>query len=1045
MARSTPVIEKDTLVIHEGAQTRKIAVGSAAWFEWVERENSTLFAFHMPEGNYTARKEGSGSGRGGWYWKAYRKHRGKLYRAYIGKSKDLTLAQLRDTAQILSARIASEKVSETAHLTEHKKGLHPATAPLLETRLRPPHLPAQLIERPHLLALLDSGQRQKLTLLHAPAGFGKTTLVNCWLARRRVETPTFVAWLSLEVGDNDPLRFWSMLIAACQLSDKQIGQTARAQLDQSARPPFAPASLQTALTFLLNDLSRLIQEGVIILEDYHLIEHTQIHETLTFFIDHLPTSLRIIILTRNLSPLPLVRWRARGDLLELQTSHLRFSLEETTLFLQRFNPQIPVAESLRALYTQLEGWAAGLRLLALSLQNQMMPHTIEDVLKQLSRVSTSRSAYHSIQEFFLSEVLAAQSEPFQLFLLQTSLLTRLNGALCDALTGRHDSTQWLETAARSGFFLEALDDTGEWYRYHALFAEAMRTEAAHRLGIASLRELSSLASSWYEDHAMLTEAIESSLFAQDFERAGLLIETLNEHAYFNEYHTMRRWLEQMPQMLMVAHPALCFLLAQARIFTEKRPEGVWRIESAEDLLQLAEKGWREQENMLQIGILYAFRATFTIIHGLVPPAVSYAREALHLLPTNTEQAYQQRPAEWIEWHCGCFITLGMEAMQAGVFADAQRHLLAGYTLSLHIKDRVFTRVITRMLGDISLEMGALHQANSYYQQTLTEPPWLDKTGEEIFRAQLACGLIRLAYEWNELERAEQLVREAVHHYQGIFPAGEEAAHTQLELFRLLLLRARGKEAEAQAALPALIVHLQASTHTRQLVTEVHLWQARAQIRDGALPAAEHTLNILRSSEKEHTPLQQQSMHLLIARLHLAQGKAAIALPQLRRLLSQAQESQHVLRVLEIQMLIVLAYASLKQRVESIQQFALVLAQARDEGFLRLFLDEGEPLIALLRDLLPTLTEKPLRAYVQSILHAFTHPFSPQDSPLLESLSPQEQRVLTLLVAGRSNAEIAKELIVSVNTIKGHIKNLYRKLDVHNRVEAGAVARRLELI
>src|SRR5260221_282503 len=254
MARSTPTIDKNTLIAHEGERALEIAVGSAAWFEWVGRESSTLFAFHVPEGGYTARKEGSGSRRGGWYWKAYRKHQGRLYRAYMGKAEDLTLMRLKEIEQARSA-----------------------------------------------------------------------------------------------------------LIAAGQLSDERIGQTALAQISQSARLPFAQSPLRTALAFLLNDLSRFVQEGVVVLEDYHLIEHAQIHEMLAFFIEHLPASLRVIILTRSLPPLPLVRWRARGDLLELQTTQLRFSLEEMALFLQQILPQAPAKEPLHAFNPQLQSWASGLR------------------------------------------------------------------------------------------------------------------------------------------------------------------------------------------------------------------------------------------------------------------------------------------------------------------------------------------------------------------------------------------------------------------------------------------------------------------------------------------------------------------------------------------------------------------------------------------------------------------------------------------------------------------------------------------------------------
>jgi LuxR family transcriptional regulator, maltose regulon positive regulatory protein len=1068
MARSTPVIEKNTLVVRGGE--REIVVGSTAWFEWLGRESSTLFAFHHPHGGYTARRERSGSGRGGQYWKAYRKHQGQLYHVYMGKAEDLTLVRLGEVAQALAERIADqagvsanrtegEARSETlgnhseretmGHSREKKSG-HEVMTPLLETRLRPPRLPARLVERAGLLDLLDGGRQQKLALLHAPAGFGKTTLVSRWLARLQERAPLFVAWLSLEDGDNDPLRFWSALITSCQLADERVGQAALAQLAQGARIPFAQSPLHTALALLLNDLGRSVRDGVVVLEDYHLIAHPQIHETLAFFIEHLPASLNVLLLTRALPPLPLVRWRARGELLEIQASQLRFSLDETALFLQQLLPQAPGEEPLNALYTRLEGWPAGLRLLALSLHNQADPRSIESALQQLSAHPAAERAHRPIQEFFLSEVLAAQPEPLQLFLLQTSLLSRLSGSLCDALTGRQDGTDFLATVAGSGFFLEPLDSAGEWYRYHALFAEAMRAEAARRLGADAMRELSAQASRWYADHAMLADAIEAALFARDFERAGQLIEQLNEHAYFNEHHTMRRWLEQLPRDLLVAHPLLCFLLAQARIFTEKQPSGVWRLEVAEDLLHLAEAGWREQGDTLQLSVLSAFRATFTLIHGLVTPAVAYARQALQFLPAtnDADRVYQQRPAEWIEWHCGCLLTLGMEAIQTGAFASARQHLRAAYTLSLRVHDRVFTRVIGRLLGDVCLETGELRQADSYYQQVLAEPAWPNEVGEEIFRAQLAIGLIRLAYERNQLDQAEQLVSEATRQrLQGAFPVSEETGRTQLELLRLTLLRARGNEAEAWNALDALIVRLQAAVHTRQLVPDVLFWQARAQIQDRTLQAAADTLTVLARSEL--TPLQEQSVRLLTARLHLARGEEALALPLLEQLQALAQAGQHTLRALEIHLLVALAHANLHHVAESQRQLTLVLAQTHHSGLLRLLIDEGQPLADLLRQLLPTLTDKPLRAYAQAILHTFAHPCSPSassvNSPLLEPLSAQEQRVLTLLAAGRTNPQIASDLVISLNTVKGHLKNLYRKLDATNRVTALETARRLKVI
>lgn len=1059
--------QRYTITIGTLTLPAEITASRGAWTQWLDMVPS--FAFENRAGVHcTIRKERLQ--RGDAYWYAYRSIQGRTKKRYLGRTADLSLERLEEISVLFTAEEREALLPPAAWprsvptqqriQTTTNREIAPVLTPFLETKLHPPRLPALLVSRSRLLTMLDAGQRQKLTLLHAPAGFGKTTLVTQWIAYRQAQaeayqhSPSPVAWISLDSGDNDPIRFWSSIIAACQTFHAHIGQAALELLSQLS---FKQAPLETALAALLNDLACSVQERVLVLEEYHLIEHARIHETMAFFIEHLPASLHVVILTRSEPPLPLVRWRARGDLMEVHPPQLRFSLEETATFLQQVIPQAFSEEAVRSLHTHLEGWAAGLRLLALSLQSQMTPQAIEDALMRLNTSSAADRTHRPIQEFFLSEVLSAQPKPLQLFLLQTSILSRLTGSLCDAVTGRQDSAEWLEVAERSGFFLEALDSQGAWYRYHTLFAETMRAEAARRLGEAELCHLSALASRWYEKHAMLVEAIEAALSAQEFEYAAHLIERLNESAYFSEYHTMRRWLEQFPEPLLRAHPALCFLSAQARLFAEDTGGPLWRIEPVEDLLQMAEEGWRKQGDLPQVGILYAFRATFTVIHGLIAPAVTYARQALQLLPPlASEQPYDHpvtRPAEWIEWHCGCLIALGLDAMQEGSFDKAQQVLLEAYTLSLNNEDRVFTRVIGRLLGDVSIELGELHQAASYYQQTLAEAHWPDERGEGIFRAQTAYGLIRLAYEWNELETAEQLAREAsLYRYRGGFPYAEEDARMRVELLRLLLLHARGEVAEARAALSALFVRLQATPNTLPLISDVLAWQARLQVRDGDLAGAERTLGTLANHAQDLSLLQQETRQLLHARLLLARDEAETALPMLERCLAFAQQGKHVMRALEIELLIALAHAALKQGHKARQQLSLVLAQARSEGFLRLFLDEGEPLAALLRSLLPSLTDRPLRAFAQSILHACTASLPTQsasrngtESSLLEPLSAQEQRVLALLVAGRSNPEIAETLIVSVNTVKGHVKNLYRKLNVNTRMQASEVARRFKLI
>jgi LuxR family maltose regulon positive regulatory protein len=386
-------------------------------------------------------------------------------------------------------------------------------------------------------------------------------------------------------------------------------------------------------------------------------------------------------------------------------------------------------------------------------------------------------------------------------------------------------------------------------------------------------------------------------------------------------------------------------------------------------------------------------------------------------------------------------------MQAGHFDKAYQFTLDAYMLSLNHADRSFTSILRKQLGEICAELGDLHQSAEYYQQTIVDVNEQKERGEEIVYTTSLYGLARLSYEWNQLERAEQLAREIIaHQFSGYLPQWEEEARTRGELIRLLVAHARGETDFAQQQLSYLFVRIQASAvGLKRLVPDVLAWQARLQLRDKDFATARRTLGLLADYEAEMSPLQLQTLQLLRARLLLGRGETVAALRILERLLITALMGKHMLRVLEIQLLIALAYAADKQEYRAKQRLHEVLSQARNEGFMRLFLNEGEPLAALLRSLLPSLTEKPLRTYAETILRAITNPEHATNASPFEPLSSQELRVLSLLAAGNSNPQIAEALVVSVNTVKGHVKNIYRKLNVSNRVQAGEVARCLRLI
>ncbi|HVU71251.1 MAG TPA: hypothetical protein VHD63_29250, partial [Ktedonobacteraceae bacterium] len=515
-------------------------------------------------------------------------------------------------------------MSEYTHIDHQVERKQPE--PLLEPKFHPPRLQTRLVERERLLTKLDELLERKVTLLCAPAGSGKTTVLGQWMERRGAGGDALpVAWVALEQSDNDPLRFWRYVMTACRVFQREVGQSALAQISDALLSLTLPP-LETPLTLFLNDLTHLPENCVLVLEDYHLISDSRIHQTLQFLLEHLPAQVHVVLLTRGEPPLALARWRARGELCEISAAELRFSRDEMEHFLRPVLARTSAAFSsdvLRRLETRLEGWAAGLRLLTLALQSVSRE---EDVARVLD---TFAGQQRSLQEYFVSEVLNVQPAPWQDFLLRTSILTRLTGSLCDALMQREESATLLEEITRTGLFLENLDSSGGWYRYHALFAEAMRAEARRRLGESALHELALRSSYWYERQGMRAEAIEAALQARAMERVASLIEgllgnvkhfILSPQAFQEVYgfHTLRRWIEELPPLLLRERPllslgyAIALLLVvvvdQPRQKEAREPAGtpaafllVAYLEKIEEALQTAADGFRALGKLSYVG------------------------------------------------------------------------------------------------------------------------------------------------------------------------------------------------------------------------------------------------------------------------------------------------------------------------------------------------------------------------------------------------------------------------------------------------------------
>jgi LuxR family maltose regulon positive regulatory protein len=1035
-----------------------VTPGETGWFAWLD--GITSFAFYSSAGVHcTMRKETIQ--RGGAYWYAYRSVQRRTVKHYIGRTIDLSVQRLEEVAERCThAQITTYEQSMPEEANEESSTT--TLPPLLEARLHPPRLAPEVVERPQLFERLDTWRSYKLTLLCAPAGFGKTTLVNSWLSTHDLSTE--VAWVSLDAGDNDPARFWRCVFTACQSwSSISIHYTPPLLLSLLQMP-----SLQNVLISFLNAAGRQEQHHLLVLDDYHVISESLIHETLNFCLAHLPETLHILLMTRSEHALSLGRLRAGGEINEIQVADLRFSQAESAAFLQQklgfpLSPDVLVA-----LDMHLEGWIAGLRLLVLALQGQKTQEQIAYAL------STFRGSHRSIRDYFVSEVLRTQPEPLQRFLLLTSLLPRLNPSLCAAVTGQQDAAVLLETVERANVFLEALDGAGEWYRYHAFFADAMQHEARRRLGEDELIRLAHIASCWLEEHGLLADAIEAGLKSKETERVADLIERyvqVTRLQKLQEYHTLHRWLTELPEAILMQSPALCLNYAVTLIFNREGPQPDPMVPMrVKALLQRAEERWRADENRVGLGQIAAFRAFFTYEHGERKQAVVYARQALSLLPA-TE-------ALWRGMSLG---TLGIDALQDGQFNKARSLLEEMHTSWQATGDPHILEGITMLLGIVCFVQGELHQAIRYFRMILDDTN-LPESRPASLGAHL--GLAQIYYEWNDLTAVKQQIQATLDLGKQFPTIPPEVLEMPIAIVLACMQHIEGETELAIERLTKLLPELRSHSDKFFLFfyQEALSWLVRLSLAHGDQATAQDWVHDFLDQEQPVSPVSnpllldapadperpvvqsqedstegvldapfvfQEQRALLQARLLLAQGDAVSAVAIFNNLLPSAQSAGRGRSVLQMRLLLAQAYAACARREEAQQMLLEALKLGYIGGYLRLFLDEGEELLQLLQDLMPSLRGQPLRGYAQSILQAVAPVVNKPSLPVVvetyEPLSMQEQRVLRLLAAGLSNIEIARELVVSINTVRSQVQSIYRKLQVHNRHAASAAARSLHLL
>jgi LuxR family maltose regulon positive regulatory protein len=911
---------------------------------------------------------------------------------------------------------------------------------LLRTKLRLPFTHSELVPRLRLQARLALGLRGPLTLVTAPAGFGKTTLVASCIATCGMP----VAWLSLDKDDNQVERFLSYLVAAVQEADPTIGGEAAQLMTgmQQAQP-------EAVLTSLINDMDTTGREIVLALDDYQFIHSQVVHEVVAFLLGHGPNTLHMVIATRSDPPLPLARLRARGQTVELRAADLSFNEPEATQFLNDVMGLHLDAASVAALAERTEGWIAGLQMAALSMRDR------EDVIGFIEGFSGTN---RYILDYLLEEVLSSQPLEMQCFLLCTSVLERLTAPLCEAVLEVERLEGWsidplpaafqtadllncqpiLEYLERANLFLVPLDDERRWYRYHHLFADLLRARLEQIYpGLAP--RLHARAAAWHEQNGSLLEAIQHASLASD----DAMVERLIQQNYLEmmnrgEMSWIRSWTSNLSQERLYRRPWLCLYEAMNRSWFGQLEEASLLLDEAEKRIQ-AEGPASGAQSML--GYHAYVKSRLTAMQG-------DTRRAIELC----QIARANVPADSLDLQIDFSITLGYEYFLHGNFTHA------GRILNEMIQSGSTARAVNNPVAAYCL----LARSQAYQGRLRQADDLLEKAAQLIRQAGGqnlgAVGLLEveraaLLYEWDDLEAALAHLKRGLD-YLPWWGKADDFCLAYLTLRRIML--ARGDPTAAAEAVAKAGQLVQTCGVFSEARNAVEAAQVRSWLAEGDWPAIDRWTAGLAERFRSHAPFQfeDELARITLARVYKAQHRPAEALRLLSSLEETARAGGRQGRQLEIMLLQALTLHIAGEPAQALETLAKSLALAAPEGYTRIFVDEGEPMRRLLAQVLAQDGDGPLRDYIDRLLSHFDpEPQGISAAPgkaapaggLIEPLTTREVEILQHIALGRTNQEIARQLIVSPGTVKAHTASIYRKLDVANRTEAAARARQLGLL
>jgi LuxR family maltose regulon positive regulatory protein len=897
---------------------------------------------------------------------------------------------------------------------------------ILATKLYIPQPRTDLVPRSTLIERLNDGLRNKLTLISAPAGFGKTTLISEWIQQSKMP----IAWISLDERDSDPVGFLAYLVTALQKIKPNIGKAALTILQSPQSPP-----IESALTNLINEITTIQKDFVLILDDYHIIDSKKVHDIIEFLLDHLPQQMHLVIAGRADPPLTLARLRSRNQMSEFRASDLSFSIIETTAYLNKIMVLGLSQNDITLLESRTEGWITGLQLAALSMKDR----------KDISIfIKAFAGDDRHIVDYLLEEVLNRQPEAIRNFLLYTSILDRLTGSLCDVVSEQENSQEILNKLEKTNLFIVPLDNKRGWYRYHHLFAD-MLLQQLRQTQPKQIPILHHKASEWYEQKGFIDEAIEHALHGEYFKRATYLIEyrfgaDLIKKYVRSDQAKLRRWLTELPEEFVFSKPYLCtlhawnlFSIGQLDAADEclQTVEQMLAPDTDQELVSSPDKDQLSDTNRMKLlGTVAAIRSFLIYYSGDITKTIWYARQALEYLP---KQELTIRTA--------VLITLGDAYDIKGQMVEAHKARLDALVIGEASGSTFIILIANLRLAEILRQQGKLQQVIDICERQLKRA---DESG--ISEAPVVGWLLgiwgEVLAELNNLDRAIDQAK------KGVKLTTRDRHISMIGLSNLYLVRvlfSSGDMTGAEEVIQKMENFDQEYNLPLLVPIQIYAWKVRVWLQQGKVEAASQWVEERELNADGEFSFLRDIEYVVLARILIAQEKLDEATRLLQRLLEAAELRKHTSRIIEILILQAMVFHAGGDKIKTMVTLERAIVLAEPGGFIRIFVDEGPLIAELLEKVLDEKNDVP-RAYVKKLLSAFRLDkiIRTDDNPI-NQLSERELDVLRLMEVGFSNTKIAKELYISLNTVKTHTKNINSKLDVHNRTEAVNKAKEIDLL